>query len=80
MEPIVGIFGSRASTESAARALRARGFEPDRIQMLLPGEVLPAAAENAAPSAGWSVPPRARRPVSERVRSWRACSSPASER
>jgi len=50
MEPIVGIFGSRASTESAARALRARGFEPERIQMLLPGDVLPAAAENVAPT------------------------------
>ena len=50
MEPIVGIFGSRASAESAARALRERGFGPDRIQMLLPGEVSPSAAERLAPT------------------------------
>ena len=50
MEPIVGIFGSRATAESAARALRERGFGADRIQMLLPGEVSPVAAENVAPT------------------------------
>jgi hypothetical protein len=50
MEPIVGIFGSRASAESASRALRERGFRPERIQMLLPGAISPAAAENAAPT------------------------------
>jgi hypothetical protein len=49
MEPVVGIFGSRASAESAARALRERGIPADRVSMLLPGEISPAAMENAAP-------------------------------
>jgi len=50
VEPIVGIFASRAAAESASRALRERGFGEDRIQMLLPGETTPAAAENVAPT------------------------------
>lgn len=49
MEPIVGIFGSRASAESAYRGLRERGFGSERIQMLLPGAT-PAAAESVVPT------------------------------
>ena len=50
MEPIVGIFGSRTSAESASRALRERGLPADRVSMLLPGEVAPVAMENVAPT------------------------------
>lgn len=49
MEPVVGIFGSRASAESAARALRERSLPAGRVSMLLPGQISPAAMENAAP-------------------------------
>jgi hypothetical protein len=56
VEPIVGIFGSRAVAESAARALRERGFDEERIQMLLPGETSPAAAENVAPTEDAEAP------------------------
>ncbi len=38
MEPVVGIFPSRAAAERAATRLRSRGFDPDRIQLLLPGK------------------------------------------
>ena len=50
MEPIVAIFSSRASAESAVRALRQRGLPVDRVSMLLPGEVAPAALERIAPT------------------------------
>lgn len=56
MEPIVGIFGSRASAESAARALRERGVPADRVSLLLPGEVAPAALEEMAPAEDAEAP------------------------
>jgi len=37
MEPVVGIFPSSASAQKAARELHARGFDPDRVQLLLAG-------------------------------------------
>jgi len=38
MDSEVGIFPDRARTEAAARQLRESGFDPDHIEMLLPGE------------------------------------------
>src|SRR5262245_31103807 len=38
MEPVVGVFKSRADATSAAMALRLRGLPPERIQLLLPGD------------------------------------------
>ena len=38
MDSEVGIFPDRARTEAAARQLREAGFDPDHIEMLLPGE------------------------------------------
>jgi hypothetical protein len=38
MEPIVGVFRSRADAVKAATGLRLRGLSVDRIQLLLPGD------------------------------------------
>jgi hypothetical protein len=51
MEPVVGMFPSRASAEGAAGALRALGFSEHRVSMLLPGDsVSPAELENEVPT------------------------------
>src|SRR5262245_44592383 len=50
MEPIVGIFSSRAKAQDAAVRLEAQGFAKDRISMLLPGAVTSTAIEAAVPT------------------------------
>jgi hypothetical protein len=49
MEPVVGIFPSSASAETAARELHARGLDPGRVQLLLSGT--PSFASSASSSA-----------------------------
>lgn len=51
MEPIAGIFPSRASAEEASRRLRERGFPDDRVSMLLPdGPISEDAVEAVVPT------------------------------
>lgn len=51
MEPVVGIFPSRASAEGGAKRLFSRGFAKEQVAMLLPGEpATPAALEAEVPT------------------------------
>ena len=51
MEPVVGIFPSRASAEAATRMLRERGFTGHQVSMLLPGDAIaPERLETEVPT------------------------------
>ena len=39
MDPVVGIFSFRTAAERAARVLRSRGFDGDRVQLLIPERI-----------------------------------------
>ena len=51
MEPVVGIFPSRASAEAGVKRLFSRGFAEEQVSMLLPGEpATPAELEDEVPT------------------------------
>lgn len=50
MEPVVGIFPSRAAAERAAREIRSGGFPGHRIELLLPGNHSPEPLEDEVPT------------------------------
>ena len=51
MEPVVGIFSSRASAEAGAKRLFSRGFDAEQVSVLLPGDpATPAELEEEVPT------------------------------